>query len=78
MKGALSSEIPEFRGFVGSAEREGRALPLAASRTRVTTSTPERLVGIHGDRLVAGGHETRDFFVQLVNSTVAKAGHHGQ
>lgn len=37
MKGARSSGIPELRGFVGSAEREGRALPLAASRTRVTT-----------------------------------------
>jgi hypothetical protein len=34
---------------------------------------PERLVGTHGHRLVAGDDEPRDFFVELVNAAVAKA-----
>ena len=33
---------------------------------------PERLVGIHGHRLVAGDDEPRNFFVQLVNSAALR------
>lgn len=33
---------------------------------------PERLVGTHGHRLVAGDDELRDLFVQLVNSAASK------
>jgi len=34
---------------------------------------PERLVGIHGHRLVAGDDQPEDHFVQLVGGAVAKA-----
>jgi hypothetical protein len=34
---------------------------------------PERLVGTHGHRLVAGENEPSDFFVQFVNGAVARA-----
>jgi hypothetical protein len=34
---------------------------------------PERLVAIHGHRVVARLHEPRDLFVQIVRSAVAKA-----
>lgn len=34
---------------------------------------PERLVGIHGHRLIAQLDEPRDLFVQIVHSAIAKA-----
>jgi hypothetical protein len=34
---------------------------------------PERLVGVHGRRLIAGLAEPADFFVQVVRSAAAKA-----